>query len=113
MKVMSALLLALTLTSCSFEQEDTSLTIAERESLYVAALKMDGGSLAESGTDDELLDLGYAACQAFDGGDTPYTFGRNIMDEYGETTQIRTFLAAQLAASVVFLCPEHKGLMER
>lgn len=113
MKVLSALLIALTLSACSYPEEESSITIVERESLYVSALKMDGGSLAEEATDEELLNLGYAACRAFDNGDTPYTFGRNIMDEFGETTQIRTFLASQLAASVVFLCPEHKELMER
>lgn len=117
MKVLSILLAVVFLASCSSTDSsyqrprESAVVTPDPQTMYLSALRADGGPMSQGATDGELLELGYLACDAFDKGDTPMAFLDHMVTEYGSAYEIRTFLASQVAASVAFLCPWNAGLV--
>lgn len=86
----------LVLTACG----GTSEPEITGEEQYVAIVRADGGPMAETATDEQLLRLGYAACREFEQGVEP----KEIYDDLATFEESKVFLASTLAAAKVFLC---------
>ena len=78
------------------------------ESAYLRDVYSVGNSVLNSGSDQTVLDLGYAACDALDSGATVSSMAISLGSEYSNQPTMREASFAVIAAAVLNLCPEYK-----
>lgn len=78
------------------------------ESGYLRDVYSVGNSVLNGGTDQMVLDLGYAACDALDSGNTVSSMAMALGAEYRNDSVMREASFAVIAGAVLHLCPEYK-----
>lgn len=77
------------------------------ESGFIGAIRATGNDVLNSGSNSDLLELGYKTCNALDGGETVSSLAITLSATQ-DTSEGEQAAFALIAGAVVYLCPEYK-----